>query len=273
MEYLRLNNIKELDKIDKKKKIYFLSGGTDFMIMYKENMIEKDARIIDISNLNLNYIKEDKNKIRIGAATLFSDIVENKIIDKYVKTLKLAASTIGSPQIRNRGTIGGNIGNASPAGDSIPALMVHNSIIVTNEGKYPIENFFKGVKKSILKNGELIKEIVIPIDNKKRNMFYFKSGPRNALAISKASLAVNILMEKGIIKDVNLAAGAVGITVIKCKKCEEFLKGKKLEKNIIEKATEIIKSDISPITDFRSTKFYREKVVSQFLNEALLSLL
>ncbi len=271
MEYIKINSIKEIDNLKTKKKIYFLSGGTDFMIMYKENMIKEDSIVIDISGLSLDYIKNDKTSIKIGAAATFSSIIKNKLIEKKLPALIAAADSIGSPQIRNRATIGGNIGNASPAGDSIPALYIYNSIIKTNKKKYKISDFFKGVKKSILSNGELIKEIEVPIKSGNYKSFFFKNGAREALAISKASLAVLINVKNSIIKDINIAAGAVGVTVVKCRKTESFLLNKKINNELIENSMEIIKEDIAPITDFRSTKSYRENIIAYYLKSALLS--
>ncbi len=271
MEYIKVKSVKEIGKIKKNNPVYFLAGSTDFMIMYKENMIPENSIIFDISKLPLNYIKMQNNKVVIGALTTFSEIADNKTLKKYFPALIEAASSIGSPQIRNRATIGGNIGNGSPAGDSIPALFVYNAKIKTTKKTYKAEEFFKGVKKTVLENGELIKEIELPVLKGKYNSYFFKSGAREALAISKASLACLISVKNKIITDIRLAAGAVGVTVVKCNKTEEFLMNRTIDDNVISSAQDIIKEDIAPITDFRSTKEYRENIISYYLKQALKS--
>lgn len=271
MDFIKVNHLKEIAKFkNSKQKIYFLAGGTDLMVQYKEKHLPENAIIIDISSLkNLNYINETKVNIKIGALTSFTDIIENNLIKQYYKALNQAAQTIGSVQIRNRATIGGNISNASPAGDSIPALYIYQAKIKTNFGIYPIAQVFKGVKKTKLKNGEIIIEILLPKEGKKYNSFFFKSSPRQALAISKASLAVKILKPENKIKDIKIAAGAVGITVLKIKKTEQYLINKEITKETVNKAKQIIKNEIFPIDDFRSTKFYRLNFIAESLEEAL----
>lgn len=270
MEFLFIKKIKEINKLSKKKKIYFLSGGTDLMVQYKEDLLDSKSIIADINRINtLNYINKNKKNIKIGSLSTFTDILKNKSIINNYKTLFDAVSSIGSLQIRNRATIGGNIGNASPAGDSIPALYVYDAKIKTNLNKYSIKKLFTGAKKTSLKNGELITEIILPESNKKYKSYFFKGASREALAISKATLAVRILWDKNIIKDIKIAAGAVGITVIKAVKTENFLKNKKITDSIINEAKDIIKNEIKPIDDFRSTKLYRSVFIQESLQKCL----
>ncbi len=275
---MRVVQIKTIDEIkefeNSKEPVYFLAGATDIMVYYKDGLIPENSIILNIGNLDeLKSIEKTNGYIKIGALVTFNQIIENELTDKYCQCLVLASRTIGSPQIRNRATIGGNIGNASPAGDSLPALMVHNAKIVTTIREYKIEEVFKGVKQTSLINGEMIKYIMIPVETGYKS-FFKKSGPRQALSISKASLACMIKLDREKIEDIRISAGAVGITPLRLKKTEEFLKGKLLKDidTFINKACNMLADEISPIDDFRSTAEYRKNVLKAYLEDILNSI-
>ncbi|MDD5067306.1 MAG: FAD binding domain-containing protein [bacterium] len=271
MDYVKITGLDELDGLEKKgRKIYFLAGGTDLMVQQKDDLLERESIMADISSLkDLKSIRLENSGIRIGALTTFTEILESRLIREQVPLLFNAAQSIGSPQIRNRATLAGNIANASPAADSIPALFVHEARIRTNLAEYPVNGFFQSVKRSILKNSEMILEIVIPRDEILFRSFYFKSGPRQALAIAKASLAARINTEQDRIKNIRLACGAVGITVIRPVRTEKFLLENKISRDIINHAKDMLRSEIAPIDDFRSTGTYRSGMIAYFLEKAL----
>lgn len=266
---LKIETLEEFKQklADVTDKIYFLAGCTDFMVSYKDELISPNSVFVDISNCReLKFIKEEDNKIHIGSITTFSELIENKIVQQHCKVLFNAAETIGAVQIRNRATIGGNVATSSPAADSVPALFVLNCKIETLKPNgecrsYPIENFFTGVKKNILQNGELIKKFIIEKDTTKKSQFY-KIGPRKALAISKISIATCFEFENNIFNNVRIALGAVAPTIIRAKKTEEYLEGKNYTDELIEKSCEILSSEASPIDDIRSTAQYRRKMIS-----------
>ena len=195
-------------------------------------------------------------------------MINSEIIKTNIAGLQYAVSTIGSVQMRNMATIGGNIANASPAGDSIPMLMVLDTKITTLfEGKiynYDIINFFTGPGKSQLKSKEFILKISIPITQGYTQKFY-KLGQREGIAISKINLAVNYKIEDSIISDIKISLGAVAPTVVRARKTEEFLINKKISDEIITLASNIIKTECSPITDIRSTSEYRKLVAGNLL--------
>lgn len=276
MEFLKIRTLPELmNEVPKiKNKIYFLAGGTDLMVLYKDEMINDDSVIIDINELNeLKYIKLKDDQILIGALTTFTEILESNLLKRYSPVLISAVSTIGSPQIRNIATIGGNVANASPAGDSIPALFIHNTKIITTSGSYNISEFFKGVKSTILSNGELIKEFQLERLPAGTKVFFYKSGPRKALAISKASFAMAVKLKNKKISFIRIAAGAVAKTVVRTTKTENLLINKNITNEIIEEAKNLIKTEISPITDFRSTENYRREIISYYLEKSLKELI
>lgn len=271
MKFYKFNTLTELQKAipEIKERIYFLAGGTDLLVYLKDGLISDDSCIVDIGNLKeLCFIAESDGKIRIGALTTFSEIIKNEIINKHCKILSDSCKTIGSIQIRNRGTIGGNIANASPAGDSIPALFCLNAIIKTTSREIPITELFTGPKKTILENNELITEILV---NRQEGFSYFyKLGLRKAFSISKVSIAITCLKtSENVLQKVNIACGAVAPTVIKASQTESLLEGKKLNDEIINEAVEKIRQEVMPIDDFRSNAFYRRHCIGILLQRGL----
>ncbi|MBN1899177.1 MAG: FAD binding domain-containing protein [Spirochaetes bacterium] len=275
MEFLKITTltqiISEVPKI--KNRIYYLAGGTDLFVKIKEGSIQENAMIIDISDLKeLKSIKETPAEIIIGALTPFSQIAHSFVINFHAPLLCQAAKSVGSLQIRNRGTLGGNIANASPAGDSLPALFVHDAIIVTLKRRISVHDFFINAKKTVLENGEIIKEIIIPKINMKKKAFFYKSAPREALALSKASLAVLAMVKNKKLEDIKIAAGAVGPTVIRTLRTEQFILRNQINSDVIAKAKNIMISEICPITDICSTDQYRREIIKFYLEEALRNL-
>ncbi len=284
MEFITPKKLSELLKIistlsRKNSKIYFAAGTTDLYVQIKDGAIKEPSVFIDISNLSeLKKISLVGKDLHIGASATFTEIIKNPQVNKNAPLLVAAAKEIGSPLIRNRATIGGNIANSSPAGDSIPALVSLGAIAVLRYAKstrkIPVEKLFTGPKKNILKNGELISEIIIPKNDFNFSRF-LKLGSRKALAISKVSLAVaGKITNAKTFSEVKISAGAVGPTVIRCLNTEKFLtsSGNLTSPATINKAKEIISAEVLPIDDFRSTADYRRQTAAALLKEILLEL-
>lgn len=271
---IKINKLKDLPRIAKKiKKCCFLAGGTDLVIALKENKARDFDAIIDISALGeLRGIEENKKNIYIGALTKISDIQTSKIIKNYAPALARACSMLGSKQIRNMATIGGNIVNASPVGDTLPPLYVYGAKMVMTNGRWqkivPLEKFITGYRKTILRNGEILKTVIIPKTKKCFSVFK-KSGQRKAVVISKASLALNGLKILDKIKDIKIALGSVGPHVLRARKTENFLHGKNITEETIRASANLLKKEITPITDLRSNIDYRTHICAEFLKEAL----
>lgn len=278
MKRFSVIRVKDLDHMDSllKEDIvnpYFLSGGTDLIIRIKENHLKEPFTVIDISGLEeLKGITVKDDHIIAGALVTHGDVMKHPKFQECASVLVQACGTVGSPQIRNRGTIGGNIANSSPAGDSLPPLYILGAEVHLARGKedrwVKIEDFIKGPGKNVLNHLELIKEVRIPLLYGYEGK-YMKLGQRKALAISKVSLAINIYNEEKILKDVRIALGAVGPVIIRAKKTEEFLKGKELNENIIEEAVKLIKEEAKPISDLRSTDEYRRDMTGVLLKKFL----
>jgi len=262
---IKIKKISQLKRV--RRKVRFLAGGTDIFPLLSDGLLEEEI-FCDISLLTgLKKIEVRKNTIAIGALVTFAQIKESKVLAKYAPCLVQSACEMGSPQIRNMATLGGNVANGSPSGDAIPPLFVLRAEIKTDRRKIPAEKFFTGPKKTVLKNNELITEIVIP--KEKRFSAFLKMGPRKALAISKVSAAVSLKMQKGAVNEILIALGAVAPTVVRAYKTERFLSGKKITGQTIKKAAEMVRGEISPIDDFRSTGDYRRMVAGILVSRIL----
>jgi len=256
--YLKPNNLKELKDYLEVKSFQFIAGGTDLNLQ-RPIINEKENNIICLSSIKeLNFIKKFKEKMVLGGAVTIENFLDS-VRSKMPELIEIL-QRFGSPQIRNQGTIGGNLCTSSPIGDLAPLLMVLNSDInvfgKNGIKKTNIKNFFKGYRKNILKKDEIILSIEIPYPNKKNKIFSWKLSKRYDQDISTISLAINIQTQKNIIKEIQMAAGGVASTP-KCldKLCKSMLE-KKLD-DAIDFATENLDKFIQPISDLRGSSHYR----------------
>ena len=272
-------SLKEALRIRKEEKAIPFAGGTDLMV--KRGRLRGLAPYFEKPVLFLHKVKEltgvkfEEGRVRIGALSTLSEILENRDIPLI---LKYAIAEIASPAIRNLATIGGNICNASPAGDTLPPLYVMNARVVlssfTSEREMKIMDFIKGPGSTDLKEEELLKEIIIPVEFF-NIVFYRKVGTRKANSLSKVSFAGVAKLDNGIIKDIRISFGAVAPTPLRAPEVEEEIIGKNKVKiiakipDILEKYARIIR----PIDDQRSTARYRKtislKILEYFLKEEI----
>ncbi len=253
-----------------------IAGGTDILVKLHDRIDRPWPQLIVLDNIKqLKKIDVGRGHIDIGAMATFTDIERSKILSKYAMPLVTAVSLAGSVQIRNRATIGGNIANASPAGDTIPPLFVLDAQIELRSAKsvrlVKIADFFNGPGKTILKSGELITKIRIPLSDYPG--FFLRLGTRKALAISKVSVAGRFKITSNSIAEARVALGAVAPTVIRAAKTEKFLNGKTLDEATIEKAAEIVRDEARPIDDIRSSAEYRKNMVGVLLKRGLRGLM
>ncbi len=250
-----------------------LAGGTDLIVQMKLRRIEPKY-IVNIKKIpNLRYIKVEDGKVRIGTLTKLRDIEKSDVIKKYFPALYEAVRHMGSVQIRCMGTIGGNLCNASPAADSAPPLMVHNAklTLVSKDGRreVPIEKFFLGPGKTVLKPNEMLLEIEVPIPRNVRYGSAFLKISRVSMDLAKVNVAAYVEVSEGVISNVRIALGAVAPTPIRAYRAEEFLRGKKPDEGTLRKAGEIASSETRPIDDLRSTAWYRREVSKVLVRDAL----
>lgn len=241
--YLSPTSIKEIIDVlaEKKGKVAIVAGGTDLIIKLNHTSFNPEY-IVDITKINeLTQITEKDGYIHIGAAATFSKIQNSLLIQKYAPAIEQACSEVGSPQIRNLGTVGGNIANASPAADSVTALMAYDSIAVleSKRGKREIkvEEIYKDLFKTKIKDDEILTDIYFKIQKGNIYANFNKLGKRQALAISRMTIALVIEKdENNFIKNTAIALGAVNKFPFRAKEAEMALKGKKLTTETIDVA-------------------------------------
>jgi len=256
--------------IDKyRSKAVLLAGGTNVLIDVQDRNI-KDKTFIDISEIkNLKGIKEDKDKLVILPLTTFDELNKSKPIERYTLPLKDAAYCMGSMQIRNIATIGGNIINASPTAESVPPLMVLDADIelssINGKRSLRIQDFFTGCNECKIKRNEILTKITFKKMKKDEIGFYQRLAMRKHLSISKVSVAFKARLVDKHFQDVRITLGAVAATVIMAKKASQFLEGKPFTEKIIKETARIASTESTPITDIRSTKEYRGKMVESLL--------
>ncbi len=254
-EYFTPKNISEALSLLRrwKGKVKLVAGGTNVNPDMRAKVIKPEV-LIDISQLkNLSLIKEEKQKIKIGALTTISDLASSEVIKKYAPVLYEAARQIGNPLVRNRATLAGNLANASPAADTaVPLLVLDASILVERKGvkprQIPLERFFAGPNRTVLKKDEVIREITFPKPKPAEKMAYTKFGLRNSMAISVVSLAVLVELEKGLCKKVRIGLGAVAPKPTRAYETERILTGKEISEKQIASCCERVGREVSPIT-------------------------
>jgi len=259
-----------------KKDVIAIAGGTDLLVRLHDLYDRPWPKLLVLDRVQpLHKIAAGKDEIKIGPLVTFSEIIKSPLLCKHAPQLVQAASVAGSVQIRNRATIGGNIANGSPAGDLIPPLYVLGAKLELSSLKskrtISVEEFFKGPGSTVIKPNELITSISF-----KKSWpygFFLRLATRQALAISKVSVAANISISRNKIDKIRIALGAVAPTVIRAVRTEEFLLGKQLDEAIILEAAEIIKSDARPIDDIRSLAVYRKEMIGVLLKRGLQQIL
>lgn len=259
-----------------KDRVKLIAGGTDLIIALREEKLPNCLEIIiDISNLEeLNYIKEEGKYIRIGSGVRHTEIAKNKLIKKYAPVLSMAASSVGSPQIRNRGTIVGNIITASPAADTIPALIVLDSILVMRKGKekrnISLKDIFEGPNKVNLKSDEIVCEIFfekLPLDAK---FDFIKLARRNAVDKSRMNIAVVVQQNKNKeIIDIRISVGSLTPIPERFKDAEDLLLGEIPTQNLIQKAGKKITEEMLNKSGYRWSTEYKEPVVKSLIGRVL----
>lgn len=249
-----------------------LAGGTDLIVNMKQRT--KEPRyIISLKRLPLAYIEEDERGVRIGAATKLRAIERSSLISEKFPVLHEAVRSIGSVQIRNMATLGGNVCNASPAADSAPALLVLEArarIIGPNgEREVLMEEFFLGPGKTCLGGGEMLKEIFVPYTPPSYSGAFMKIG-RTSMDIAKVNIAVLVKISDAKVEDCRIALGAVAPTPMRARRAEEFLRGRELNEDNLRRAGEIVSREIRPITDIRATAEWRREVSKVLTRDAIL---
>jgi CO/xanthine dehydrogenase FAD-binding subunit len=245
------------------------AGGTDALVKAKDGALDA-ASLFDVSMIpELRGINEERANIRIGAAVTHTELIASPLIGRYVPALPPACAVIGGPQIRNRGTLGGNLANASPAADTVPPLFCADARVeiasVSNRREIAIAELFTGPRQSCLQPDELIVSVRVPKREGLRGAF-LRLGQRQAQAISKVSVAVAVSHEDGRPNFVRIAFGAVAPTVIRVPEAEQALLAGGAA--ALQAALAAAREAVQPIDDLRSTKAYRREMSVVLLRRA-----
>ena len=253
-----------------------IAGGTDVMVLYAAGKLPA-RKLVSLWNLpELRRIEVTTEEVRIGAACTYTDVRQHKILQREFPLLVTAARWTGSIANQNRGTLGGNIANASPAADSLPALLVYGAELILlsarGERRIPYNDFHTGYKKTARALDELIQEIRLPRRYSGYISYSRKVGARNAQAIAKVCIAGLAKLEQSKVTDIRIATGSVAPFPLRLTKAEEIVKAKKIDNALIQQARQAAMNQIHPIDDIRSTAAYRSAVLGNLVAEFLASL-
>lgn len=246
-----------------------IAGGTDVMVLYAAGKLVA-RKLVSVWNLpELRRLEVTPEVVQVGAACTYSDLRKHEVIAREFPMLAAAASWTGGIANQNRGTLGGNIANASPAADSLPALLAYDARLDLYSARgvrqVPYTEFHFGYKKHALEPDELIRNICLPRKTAGYISYCRKVGARNAQAISKVCIAALAKISGGAIEDVRIGMGSVAPVPLRLKETERALLGKKVEPELVERARKTVAQQIKPIDDIRSTADYREAVAENLV--------
>ena len=253
--------------------IRLIAGGTDVLVEI-EHGTSHPHTLLDISRLpGLDQITMDEGHIHIGPLVTHNQAVASPIIRQHAWPLFRACWEVGAPQIRNRGTIAGNLATASPANDTIPALWVLDAAVTlaSTHGRRTLSlpDFFQGVRRTAMAGDEMIVDISFPISPATARGAFIKAGLRRAQAISLVNIAVLLDFEGDVVSDARIAFGSVAPTIVRAPAAEAVLRGQALSAEQIEQAAELIQEAISPIDDVRASAAYRRHLAGVITRRAL----
>ncbi|HST52379.1 MAG TPA: xanthine dehydrogenase family protein subunit M [Pyrinomonadaceae bacterium] len=252
------------------------AGGTDLMVLLEAGRLEH-KNFFSIAHLpELHGVEASDTHVRLGALTTYTDVRRDAFLSREFPMLAQAARETGGVAIQNRGTLGGNIANASPAADSPPALLAYDAELelVAAEGsrRLPYSEFHTGYKQTRMRPEELIACVHLRRPRAGARHFYRKVGTRRAQAISKVCFAGLAESEGAMLTNVRVALGSVAPVPLRCRRTEELLTGKNVDEELTSAALEEIAREIAPIDDIRSTARYRARVAQNLLAEFLSSI-
>jgi CO/xanthine dehydrogenase FAD-binding subunit len=256
------------------------AGGTDLMVQLEAGTLPETRYVglWKLKDLGGHFVTRSSAEITseildLGALTTYTDILQSAIVQRDFPLLCQAAAETGGVATQNRGTVGGNIANASPAADTPPALLVYNAELelVSQRGSRRVlyDRFHLGYKKMDLAPDELIARIRLPKRDGPWRQYYRKVGTRRAQAISKVCFAAALRVVDGVVRDLRIAVGSVAPTVIRARRAEDALRDHAIDGPTLREAQDALAADIAPIDDIRSTGRYRLRVAQRLLAECL----
>ena len=262
-------------------RIFYLAGGTDLMVQAHAGVLPP-ATWLEISDVpQLHGISVEGSELRIGAGVTHHEIMRSQLVQTWAPALAQASANVGGPQIRSRGTIGGNLANASPVADTVPALYSLGAqlhlISQRGERTVAVEEFALAPRRNVLEPGEIIYSINFPCRPGIKGVWN-SMAQRESLAISKVNIGVSYVLDPELEEGVGfnylqVAFGAGGPTVLRARQVEEYLRAEPLSAQRLERACQLAQSEVSPISDVRSQADYRRAMAGVLLYDALSPLL
>lgn len=249
------------------------AGGTDLMVLLEAGKLSHRNYLNIWSLQELRQIDVNEKDVTLGALTTYTDIQKNPVLASEFPMLCQAASETGGLAIQNRGTLGGNIINASPAADSPPALLAYDAQLELSSTKgvrwISYNGFHTAYKQMGIRDDELLTRIRLPRSTESFVHYYRKVGTRKAQAISKVCFAGILRLNQRHVDDVRIALGSVAPIPLRCARTENVVRGQTIDERLIQAATREFSAEISPIDDIRSTKDYRLRVAQNLLTDFL----
>jgi len=267
--YTNATSIDEVLKIlaEKRETARVVAGATDLILELERGVRKGIETLIDVTRIpNLDRITLDEDGvIHLGPLVTHNHCVASKLIRERAYPLARAAWEVGAPQIRNRGTIAGNLITASPANDTITPLMALGASVTLastrGERKVTLQDFYTGVRKNVMQPDEMLVDISFPAMAKDQRGTFIKLALRRAQAISLVNVALVLTLKWGTVQSASITLGAVAPTIIHAPEAEEYLRGKKLNEDVVSKAAELTMNASRPINDVRSSASYRSEMV------------
>jgi CO/xanthine dehydrogenase FAD-binding subunit len=243
-----------------------IAGGTDLMVQWKKRLVHRDY-LISLRNVpELNFIKMNDG-LEIGSATTHRNLEISLEIQKAFPVITDAVTNLGSVQVRNSGTIGGNLCNAAPSADTAPPMLVLEAQVriagPSGKRSVPIEEFFKGPGKTVLEHDELVTHFHIPQPAPRTGMAYLKHGRRKAMDLPILGVAALLSLEEDLqtCSKARIGLGVVAPTPMRARKAEAFLKGRLVDEDALEEAGAIASEEATPRTTIRGSAWYRKEMI------------
>jgi CO/xanthine dehydrogenase FAD-binding subunit len=260
-------------------RIAILAGGTDLMPRFNRRMPKTQPNLLlYLGKLNLDYICLEGQTLVIGACATHEALADSGAVKEYAPLLGKACSSIGSPAIRNAGTLGGNVCNAAPTADGVAALMALDASVViaaeSGDRLMKVEDFVQGPSKVAIERGEIVKEFRVPVLSARHKWGWSKVGQRKASIISVASVALCMEVQDGICRNGRISVGAVGRIPYVSKAASGILEGRPLTESLAEAAGLAVAEEVVyPREDSRATAWYRKKIIGIAVKQVLTELI
>ena len=254
-------------------KARIIAGGTDLILRMRDHVYAPEL-LIDLRQLGLNAVKSEATQIRLGAALTLSNILDNPQLASLFPALLAACRPFAGPPIRNRGTLGGNIVNGSPAGDLLPPLIAYDAdlVLASADGEriLPLTEFFVGPGQTRLRDEEILTEVRLPMPPPTTAATFTKLGQRRSMAISIVNVSTRLTLAKnGVISAARIVLGSVAPTPQRVLTAEGLLVGNIISDDLINQAAASARQEVSPISDVRASEHYRLAMVEVLVRRAL----